>query len=93
MNAGRAALVQINVAEINARINPQDHSDHLMTAKAALDAVKDFKLRSAGLLRRLRQLAAAAKSRCAETGHGKLGAGGNACWCSGSRPQHVVAPL
>ena len=38
---GKAALVQINVAEINARINPQDHSDHLMTAKAALDAVKD----------------------------------------------------
>ena len=38
---GRAALIQVNVAETNPRINPQDHSDHLMTAKAALDAVKD----------------------------------------------------
>jgi hypothetical protein len=37
---GRAALTQINVAETDARINPKDHSDHLMTAKAALDAVK-----------------------------------------------------
>jgi len=38
---GNAALIQVNVAETDARINPQDHSDHLMTAKAALDAVKD----------------------------------------------------
>jgi hypothetical protein len=38
----KAALVQVNVAETNTRINPQDHSDHLMTAKAALDAVKDL---------------------------------------------------
>ena len=38
---GNAALIQVNVAETNARINPKDHSDHLMTAKAALDAVKD----------------------------------------------------
>jgi len=38
---GNAALIQVNVAETNTRINPQDHSDHLMTAKAALDAVKD----------------------------------------------------
>ena len=38
---GQAALIQINVAETNTRINPKDHSDHLMTAKAALDAVKD----------------------------------------------------
>jgi hypothetical protein len=36
---GRAALTQINVAELDPRINPNDHSDHLMTAKAALDAV------------------------------------------------------
>jgi hypothetical protein len=35
----RAPAVQINVAETDARINPADHSDHLMTAKAALDAV------------------------------------------------------
>jgi hypothetical protein len=39
--SGNAALIQVNVAETDARINPQDHSDHLMTAKAALDAVKD----------------------------------------------------
>jgi hypothetical protein len=37
---GRAAIVQVNVAETDTRINPKDHSDHLMTAKAALDAVK-----------------------------------------------------
>lgn len=34
----RASLVQLNVAEMDERINPKDHSDHLMTAKAALDA-------------------------------------------------------
>jgi hypothetical protein len=39
---GHAAHVQINVAELDPRINPNDHSDHLMTAKAALDAVKDL---------------------------------------------------
>lgn len=38
---GQATLIQVNVAETNTRINPKDHSDHLMTAKAALDAVKD----------------------------------------------------
>lgn len=38
---GKAALIQVNVAETNTQINPRDHSDHLMTAKAALDAVKD----------------------------------------------------
>lgn len=37
---GRAGAVQLNVAELDARINPYDHSDHLMTAKAALDAVQ-----------------------------------------------------
>jgi hypothetical protein len=37
---GDAALLQINIAELNRRINPGDHSDHLMTARAALDAVK-----------------------------------------------------
>ena len=36
-----AGLAQINVAETDARINPDDHMDHLMTAKAALEAVKD----------------------------------------------------
>ncbi|MFI4961880.1 MAG: hypothetical protein ACHP82_10575, partial [Hyphomicrobiales bacterium] len=39
---GRAGAVQFNVAELDARINPNDHSDHLMTAKAALDAVQDL---------------------------------------------------
>ena len=39
---GHAALVQLNVAETDTRINAQDHSDHLMTAKAALDAAKDL---------------------------------------------------
>jgi hypothetical protein len=39
---GPAAQVQINIAELDPRINPQDHSDHLMTAKAALDAVADL---------------------------------------------------
>jgi len=39
---GNAALIQLNVAETDTRINPKDHSDHLMTAKAALDAAKDL---------------------------------------------------
>src|SRR5664279_2146778 len=39
---GRAGAIQFNVAELDARINPNDHSDHLMTAKAALDAVQDL---------------------------------------------------
>ena len=39
---GWAPNVQLNVAETDARINPNDHSDHLMTAKAALDAVNDL---------------------------------------------------
>jgi hypothetical protein len=39
---GRAPRVQLNVAEIDERSNPDDHSDHLMTAKAALDAAKDL---------------------------------------------------
>ena len=39
---GHAPLAQINVAETDARFNPKDHSDHLMTAKVALEAVKDL---------------------------------------------------
>src|SRR5665647_1687642 len=39
---GHAAAVQLNVAELDARTNPNDHSDHLMTAKAGLDAVADL---------------------------------------------------
>ena len=38
----QAVLAQVNVAETDGRINPKDHSDHLMTAKAALEAVKDL---------------------------------------------------
>ncbi len=33
--------VQINIAETDVRANPGDHSDHLMTAQAALDAMKN----------------------------------------------------
>ncbi|MGA8950886.1 MAG: hypothetical protein WB806_08950 [Xanthobacteraceae bacterium] len=39
---GRAPLVQLNVADPDSRFNPADHSDHLMTAKAALDAAVDM---------------------------------------------------
>ena len=39
---GRAPLVQINIAETDPAINPDDHADHLMTAQAALDAVTDL---------------------------------------------------
>jgi len=37
---GNAPVVQLNVAERDQRVNPADHSDHQMTAKAALDAAK-----------------------------------------------------
>lgn len=37
---GGSPLADINVAETDARINPGDHSDHLMTARAALDAAR-----------------------------------------------------
>jgi hypothetical protein len=39
---GNARLVQVNVADQDARVNPDDHSDHLMTAKLALDAASDL---------------------------------------------------
>jgi hypothetical protein len=39
---GGATLVQINVADPDPRNNPNDHSDHVMTAKAALDAVSSL---------------------------------------------------
>ncbi len=38
---GHAPSVQLNVAELDQSINPGDHSDHRMTAKAALDAMAD----------------------------------------------------
>jgi hypothetical protein len=37
---GRLRSIQINVPETDRVLNPDDHSDHLMTAKAALDAVE-----------------------------------------------------
>jgi hypothetical protein len=37
---GNARLLQINAAELDPRLNPRDHSDHLMTAKAAYDAAQ-----------------------------------------------------
>jgi hypothetical protein len=39
---GKAAVAQVNVAETDTRINPNDHTDHLMTARAALEAVKNL---------------------------------------------------
>jgi hypothetical protein len=39
---GKAASLQLNVAEQLASINPNDHSDHQMTAKAALEAADDL---------------------------------------------------
>jgi hypothetical protein len=39
---GEAASVQLNVAERLATANPEDHSDHQMTAKAALEAAGDL---------------------------------------------------
>jgi hypothetical protein len=37
---GNARSVQLNIPELDPIINPNDHSDHLMTAKAALDAAE-----------------------------------------------------
>ncbi len=37
---GKADLLQINAAELDPRLNPRDHSDHLMTAKAAYEAAE-----------------------------------------------------
>lgn len=37
---GHARSIQLNIAEQDARLNPNDHSDHRMTTKAALDAAK-----------------------------------------------------
>ncbi len=39
---GRAPLISLNLADPDPRINPADHSDHLMTGKAALDAAADM---------------------------------------------------
>ena len=37
---GQAGLVQLNIAELDPHINPEDHSDHLMTAKLAIEAAR-----------------------------------------------------
>jgi hypothetical protein len=37
---GAASSVGINVAETDSHLNPADHSDHLMSAKVALDAAR-----------------------------------------------------
>jgi len=39
---GRARSVQLNVPETSESINPGDHSDHLMTARLAIDAARDL---------------------------------------------------
>ncbi len=39
---GSASVFQLNVPELDATINPGDHSDHRMSAKAALDAAGDL---------------------------------------------------
>jgi hypothetical protein len=39
---GPAGPIQVNVPELDSRLNPGDHSDHLMTAKAALEATNDM---------------------------------------------------
>lgn len=39
---GHAPSVQLNIPEADPIINPNDHSDHLMTARAALDAADDL---------------------------------------------------
>ncbi|MGE3149903.1 MAG: hypothetical protein AB7K04_12640 [Pseudorhodoplanes sp.] len=37
---GGAPEVQLNVPELDSHINPKDHSDHVMTGRAALEATK-----------------------------------------------------
>lgn len=39
---GAARAVQLNMPEPDTRLNPGDHSDHLMTARLALDAASDI---------------------------------------------------
>jgi hypothetical protein len=37
---GNARTVHLHIPELDSALNPNDHSDHVMTAKAALDAAK-----------------------------------------------------
>ena len=39
---GKAGLIQVNAAELDPQLNPRDHSDHLMTAKAAYEAAANL---------------------------------------------------
>ncbi len=39
---GQARLLQLNIPELDPAINPGDHSDHLMTARAAVAAGQDL---------------------------------------------------
>ena len=90
---GRAGTVQLNVAELDARINPGDHSDHLMTAQGRARCRPGPRLRAARLLRGLCQLTAAGKSRCTAARHGKLGVCRHTRRRAGLRSPHLLAPL
>ena len=90
---GRAPLIQINVAETDTRINPNDHTDHLMTAKVCARRRQQFFMRASGLLCRLCQFTAAAKSGCAAARHGKFGVCSNACRRSGPRSWDIMESL
>ena len=89
----QARLVQINIPELDPRINPEDHSDHLMTAKAGHRRRATFALRPPGVLCGLCQFATAGESRFAAARHGKLGVRGDACRRTGVGPRHLLASL
>lgn len=42
LERGNARVLQINIAELDSSLNPDDHSDHLMTAKAAIEAARSL---------------------------------------------------
>jgi len=39
---GSASAMKLNMAELDMKLNPGDHSDHLTTAKAVLEAAQEF---------------------------------------------------
>jgi hypothetical protein len=39
---GTASSMKLNIAELDTKLNPGDHSDHLATAKAVLEAAQEF---------------------------------------------------
>ena len=90
---GRAAIMQINVAELDPGINPNDHPDHLMTARAALDAANGLPC-----VRRVHYVDYASSRlpenlELATAGHGKLGIRGDARRRSGARSPRCMASL